>query len=179
MFHKHTLIYSLTHLKLTISLWFYAKSWVWSNILPAASAVCSRVGPGAGVKALGWESPNCLWGSHSGNFMPWRLKPCLFLSTRWRCPNQNIRYPGKSVGKKLCEFDKPHTEMREGAVFLGTQERLSPNLWQKNEVITAAAQEGSDGKIMLIHRGGGEFQPQKVMKFQSWLILIWVWLSDR
>lgn len=55
-----------------------------------------------------------------------------------------------------------------GAIFLGTQGRFSYNLSQKKtKVITAVAQKGSDGKIMLILCGGGEFQAQKVMKCQS------------
>lgn len=67
------------------------------------------------------------------------------------------------IWNKLWGFDTPHSEMRGGAIFLGTHGRFNP----KHKVMTAAAQEGSDGKIMLIHCGDGEFQAQKVMKFQS------------
>lgn len=55
-----------------------------------------------------------------------------------------------------------------GAIFLGTQGRFGYNHSQKKtKVITAVVQKGSDGKIMLILGGGGEFQTQKVMKCQS------------
>lgn len=55
-----------------------------------------------------------------------------------------------------------------GAIYLGTQGRFSYNRSQKKpKVITAVVQKGSDGKIMLILGGGGEFQTQKVMKCQS------------
>lgn len=49
-------------------------------------------------------------------------------------------------------------ESKEGSVI---------TFHKKTKVITAVAQEGSGGKIMLILCGGGEFQVQKVMKCQS------------
>lgn len=86
-------------------------------------------------------------------------------------PQLEYEMPWESVGKKLGWLDKPHSEMRGRPVFLGTKEGsvLTSNQKKKKrkEVITATAQEGSDGKIMLIHRGGGEFQAQKVTEFQS------------
>lgn len=62
-----------------------------------------------------------------------------------------------------------YLELRKGSVLTSNKKKKQTQKQKKtktkNKVITAAAQEGSDGKIMLIHRGGGEFQAQKVMKF--------------
>ena len=57
--------------------------------------------------------------------------------------------------------------MRWGLFSLESKEGSVITFHKKTKVITAVAQEGSGGKIMLILCGGGEFQVQKVMKCQS------------
>ena len=80
----------------------------------------------------------------------------------------------KNIGKSdsqlegSSEFDKLHTEMRWGLFSLERKEgSVITTHKKKTKVITAVVQKGSDGKIMLILGGGGEFQTQKVMKCQS------------